>query len=675
MNTLLYYMKLPPLVTEFEDRYLERMNAIGVRFFVCHIPFMVLLAFLNGTGPGLAAVLTTLIVAGPFFAVATIENRRHVSMVLGIAAMLMGGLLVHFGQGPIQIEMHFYFFVLLALLAVFANPLVIVTAAVTAALHHALLWYFLPASVFNYEAPLWVVGVHAAFVVLESVAACFIARSFFDNVIGLEMKVEARTAELERRNDDLRMVLNSVAEGLLTIDSSGIIHGERSKACYGLFGQIEAGQKFTDIVRRHNHQVGDWLDFSLEQVFDDVLPPEVTIAQLPKTIKIDDRHVSLSFYPVEQDGLVQNLTIVAADITAEMERQRLESNSRQLLSMLDGITRDKTGFLEFMHEADVLVEAIRDQSDGDIIQLQRRVHTLKGNAAIFGLQRLADACHDLETYIIHGERRNGQDCWKNLFACWGDVRGNLRRLISDGDGDGKYALSDSQYNELLLGLLNREPMEVLAPKVAAWRLDPTEQRLRRVADQARRLARQLGKGDIQVRVQSNGLLTEPKSWSPFWTSLIHVVRNAVDHGLETPEEREQRGKPPMGSLSLATTCDGGRFTITVSDDGRGVNWDKIGAVARARGIPADCERDLTEALFRDGLSTADAVTETSGRGIGLAALRSLCETMGGEVYVVSKPHEGTTFSFSFPSGAMAPEMTRLFRSYGVKASLETVCAG
>src|SRR4029453_6189479 len=114
------------------------------------------------------------------------DNPRSVSLVCGFAAMLMGGLLVNFGQGPVQIEMHFYFFALLAMLVLYGDPVVIDVAAVTVAAHHLLVLIYLPASVFNYAAPWWVVAVHAGFVVLESLATVYIARSFFDNVIGLE---------------------------------------------------------------------------------------------------------------------------------------------------------------------------------------------------------------------------------------------------------------------------------------------------------------------------------------------------------------------------------------------------------------------------------------------------------------------------------------------------------
>ena len=180
MQAILPYLRLPAEMTDFESYYVRGMNRIALVAFACHLPLFVAVAWFNGTGPLLAAILTGAVLVVPLLAQQVLDNPRHVSMVHGFTAMLMGALLVHFGQGPVQIEMHFYFFSVLAVLAMFANPAVILTAAATVTVHHLTFWWFLPASVFNYDASFWVVGVHASFVVVESVAACFISRSFFE---------------------------------------------------------------------------------------------------------------------------------------------------------------------------------------------------------------------------------------------------------------------------------------------------------------------------------------------------------------------------------------------------------------------------------------------------------------------------------------------------------------
>ena len=148
----------------------------------------------------------------------------------------------------------------------------IVASAATVLLHHGILWWILPSSVFNYDAPFWVVGVHALFVVLESVVVAAVARSFFDNVIGLERKVQHRTRQLEARNNYMRMVLNSLQEGLLTIDPSGEIQTERSASVDKLLESIGPKDSFADVLGRHDPEVAKWLDLGLEEVFRGMLP-------------------------------------------------------------------------------------------------------------------------------------------------------------------------------------------------------------------------------------------------------------------------------------------------------------------------------------------------------------------------------------------------------------------
>jgi two-component system, chemotaxis family, sensor kinase CheA len=186
---------LPATITEFEREHVQRINRIALWFFAAHIPVFAAIAYVNRTRPELAVVFTAAIMIGPAIAHRTLDNPRHVALIYGVTAMCMGGLLVHFGQGAVQIEMHFYFFALIAMLAVYGNPAVIYMSALTVALHHLMVWIWVPRSVFNYEASVWVVGVHAVFVILETVAVAAIARSFYDNVIRLERVVDARTRE------------------------------------------------------------------------------------------------------------------------------------------------------------------------------------------------------------------------------------------------------------------------------------------------------------------------------------------------------------------------------------------------------------------------------------------------------------------------------------------------
>jgi two-component system chemotaxis sensor kinase CheA len=134
--------------------------------------------------------------------------------------------------------------------------------------------------------------------------------------------------------------------------------------------------------------------------------------------------------------------------------------------------------------------------------------------------------------------------------------------------------------------------------------------------------------------------------------LLHLVRNAVDHGLETPVEREQAGKSPVGQLYLSATHEGGSLVVEVREDGRGMNREKILKKARERGlVPGD--RDLTEdeilrLIFLPGFSTAEKVTEVSGRGVGLDVVKKGIENLRGQLDVTSKMGQGSRFRLRLP---------------------------
>jgi len=130
------------------------------------------------------------------------------------------------------------------------------------------------------------------------------------------------------------------------------------------------------------------------------------------------------------------------------------------------------------------------------------------------------------------------------------------------------------------------------------------------------------------------------------------VRNAVDHGIEPREERLAGGKPENGKLSLSALLEGQVLVIELQDDGRGIAWERIRDKARSLGLPHMTREDLCEAIFADGVSTAERVSDVSGRGVGMAAIRAATQALGGSIAIESTPRQGTTFRFEFPATAI-----------------------
>jgi two-component system, chemotaxis family, sensor kinase CheA len=185
----------------------------------------------------------------------------------------------------------------------------------------------------------------------------------------------------------------------------------------------------------------------------------------------------------------------------------------------------------------------------------------------------------------------------------------------------------------------------------AMRMLPIGNVFQRMARLVRDLSRKAGK---QVTLEISGEETELDRIivEDLTDPLMHMVRNSVDHGLEQPEERIASGKPAIGVVALRASHQGGNILIEVSDDGRGLNRDKILAKAREKG-PIEhgdhlTDNDVFQLIFAPGFSTAEKVTDISGRGVGMDVVRKNIEKMRGRIDIQSAPGKGTTFFLKLP---------------------------
>ncbi len=187
--------------------------------------------------------------------------------------------------------------------------------------------------------------------------------------------------------------------------------------------------------------------------------------------------------------------------------------------------------------------------------------------------------------------------------------------------------------------------------VAALRLVPvagTFQRMRRVVRDA---AQRTGKR-VELEVSGEDTEVDKVMLDALQDPLVHVLRNAVDHGLEGTDDRVAAGKAPEGRIKLSATHQGGEVTIEVRDDGRGIDREKVIAKARSRGlIPANVQLSDEEALnliFLPGFSTKEKADELSGRGVGMDVVKTTIESMRGHVGVSSTPGKGMRLTMTMP---------------------------
>ncbi|MDQ1062800.1 MULTISPECIES: chemotaxis protein CheA [Stenotrophomonas] len=214
-----------------------------------------------------------------------------------------------------------------------------------------------------------------------------------------------------------------------------------------------------------------------------------------------------------------------------------------------------------------------------------------------------------------------------------------------------HALDPVHAEQLFAGLdlLERNTRD-LQEAVIGVRMLPVDAVFRRFPRLVRDLSSRLGK-HVRLRTIGEGTELDKGLIEKIADPLVHLVRNSIDHGLEMPDVRRDAGKDETGTITLAASHQGGHIVIEVSDDGRGLNRDKILAKALERGLavpdnPTDAQ--VWDLIFQPGFSTADAVTDLSGRGVGMDVVRRNIQALGGEVQLESRAGNGTRVLIRLP---------------------------
>jgi two-component system chemotaxis sensor kinase CheA len=183
------------------------------------------------------------------------------------------------------------------------------------------------------------------------------------------------------------------------------------------------------------------------------------------------------------------------------------------------------------------------------------------------------------------------------------------------------------------------------------RMVPVRSAFQKMARLARDLARKTGK-DVVLEMSGEETEMDRSMVERIEEPLVHLVRNAIDHGVELPSDRKAAGKPGRATLRLRAFHEGGSIVVEIADDGRGLQREAILARAREKGlveegVPLD-DQEICNLLFLPGFSTATTVTEISGRGVGMDVVKRNVEGMRGRVTVASTPGQGTTFRMVLP---------------------------
>jgi HPt (histidine-containing phosphotransfer) domain-containing protein len=474
--------------------------------------------------------------------------------------------------------------------------------------------------------------------------------------------------EVERKTRKIRTMLDHIPQGVMGIVAPAVADDEHSRHLK-LILETEhvAGASLNDILLHRSLLSSDEksrvmaaLDAILNEDFInfEFNAPQL-VTELVLVMGERRKYLQLDWAPIVNNlGIVEKLQLTLHDFTRiRVAEEQSEKQRQQLVYIQEMLAVPSTAFAVFVPAAESLLSEneriLTDSSESREERLKHlyiNIHTLKGSARTLGLTRLSALAHDVEQ--LYAElQKDPESSWpatrlhaeheklKDLLAQYQHIYGTV--LGRQGMRDEKVGLS-REFLEKLSALLHS-----LAPLVTAQQQTAMLQEAVHTIEMQvfqdvshffpemrtalRNIARDLKREEPHLMIDADGFLLSRDGEALLRKVMIHILRNALDHGIEDAAERLQKGKAPAGTLALVCREEAGAMMISISDDGRGLPLALLRARATQYGMAANLQaEELAQLIFESGLSTAARITEISGRGMGMDAVRRYLREAGGD---------------------------------------------
>lgn len=515
--------------------------------------------------------------------------------------------------------------------------------------------------------------------------AFFIPRERFVRLIrsvpGLQEKVFQSVVERAKqgsiRADEQRRltqeILDNIGQGSFSINVAGEIGENYTKLAADYLGTENlAGIPFADLAFRNNREVLRNYYRALHMLFSGTdFNHNVVLDLLPKEVSINRREFNLH-YSFVQDGAghVMSVFVRMEDVTLQKEIARKEERERAITEKMQSNVGGFMNMLEEVQDTFTSLERFAEeywvkgiQPENRLVnEFLRSLHGSKGLSGQFELTELKSVIHDFEDWFLKIDREGIQkhaDSFQELFSEF-EQRLEYALSFKDNLGEGIIEiLNGVSFNQEQYAVLENAAREGDIEKIRSIILSknniPAQKIVSNWQRDAMRLAERLGKV-IEITFDVDEELTLPKDLvKDLNVNLGHLYRNCVDHGIESPDERSAAGKPETGKIRISIGRENGHFAMSVEDDGRGIDADKISRLARGKTAldQTEVERfieagEVWRILFMAGFSSKEQATDVSGRGVGMDAVQNVIKEWNGELDLKSELNKGTRIDLRIP---------------------------
>jgi signal transduction histidine kinase len=472
-------------------------------------------------------------------------------------------------------------------------------------------------------------------------------------LVNLNHQVEQRIKDIaesaKERRHTIKAMVNHVPSAIFMVDSDCRIVGEFTESCHQFF-PIVRGAKLVDLF-----DIGasrkEFIADAIDQVFMDGLPSEVTLAMIPRRFQLHHKEIEFIGSAIRgEDGRIETILFTMHDIT---HLTKIEQEAA-LNEVLIGIVSKLTSFSIFLDETKSHLQRIESERhtmpEREIWQI---LHTMKGNCSLYGLHETSNLINqiedraviaaadikDIEASLVHFLSEH----YNVLHIRWNEEK-NLKYNV---DREWLFELRD----------FAKDAQDVIhdASFVKNWvnrlKLLPADQLLGPIQQNTLRLAGKVGK-KVKLNIINGETLFAGEKLEKIMLMIPHLIRNAIYHGLE--QDRAAVHKSAYGNITLKFSVMSGHYQIEVSDDGAGLDCERIAEKSLELQLTTREElqrlgrKEILAFIFKPKFSTATAKGEIAGRGMGLAAVMDSIAAVGGHISLDSTPGQGTTFKITIP---------------------------
>ncbi|MBV2167716.1 MAG: PAS domain-containing protein [Bdellovibrio sp.] len=487
----------------------------------------------------------------------------------------------------------------------------------------------------------------------------------------LEQMVADRTRELSRLNQTMSALLDSLGQGFFIFNPQGHILDVSSKACENTVECKPDGKLIWDVLKLPENKVEGFKKW-MQTLFMEMLPFEDLAPLGPTTFEhSQSRNIALEYHPLRSaEGTMDGVVVVASDITSLVEAQKQAENEKEHAKLIINMIKSKREIHRFIQEAQGLLMAIReevskDEGPYDSESLYRHLHTLKGGAALFSVTEVAESCHQAETILSELKDNWTHPAFIALRGKCFEIEDYFFKFLHETrEILGSSALSEERQIEIAISKLNDIARKVgtlpgggtvAQELLLELAMEPVSRFLEPYNEVMLRLAERIDKMMAPLKITNGSVMVIPEIYNPLFSTLVHAFRNAVDHGIELPDQRVDLGKPAEGQVEvelevLHQATPRPLLQIRIKDDGGGIDPSKIREKLAKRMVDTrnKSDHEVIQHIFDSQFSTRDQVTDISGRGVGMDAIKVAAEELQGRVWVDSELGKGTTLLIEVP---------------------------